>query len=349
MLRLMIQALKVAAILVLTLAVVFTTQRALSHYLNQANEDTGEMVTFSIAEEESVDSVASRLQEADLIRSGSYFKLRMRLTNADAKLKAGRFSLRKGMTVNQIIEELTTSEAVGVVNIRFQEGWRSEEYAARLVELGLIGAPEEFLEALQQDTWNYDFLSSRPGGVGLEGYIFPDTYEFRADATPEDIVATLLDTFEMRVPAEERSKAAGLGFNFHQVMTIASIIEREAVVPEERPIIASVYYNRLRENMPLQADPTVQYAIGEQGNWWPPVTPDDLNVESAYNTYRTPSLPPAPICNPSLASIEAALNPAETEYFYFVVKGDGSGAHVFANTYYEHLKNIEDSNNQEST
>src|SRR5690606_19775171 len=130
---------------------------------------------------------------------------------------------------------------------------------------------------------------------------FPDTYEFRADATPEDVIRTLLDTFGSRVSEEERAKAEELGFNFHQVMTIASIVEREAVVAEERPIIASVYYNRLRDGaMSLDADPTVQYGVGEPGAWWPVLTQEHLNRDGPYNTYRRPGLPPGPICNPSL-------------------------------------------------
>ena len=113
-------------------------------------------------------------------------------------------------------------------------------------------------------------------------------------------------------------------------------------MPEERPIIASVFYNRLRENMPLQADPTVQYALGSPENWWPSLdTVSDLaDVDSPYNTYRNAGLPPGPICNPGLAAIEAALSPAQTDYLYFVTRGDGSGAHVFARTYEEHVRNI---------
>jgi len=151
----------------------------------------------------------------------------------------------------------------------------------------------------------------------------------------------MLQDYGTRVPTAEQAKAQALGLNLYQVMTIASIVEREAAVPEERPIIASVYYNRIKQNMPLQADPTVQYAIGKGGDWWPEITPDDLNVQNPYNTYQSPGLPPGPICNPSLASIEAALNPAQTDYLYFVAKGDGSGQHLFAKTYEEQQQNIQ--------
>ncbi len=341
MLRLMIQSLKVAAIVVLTLAILFTAQRALFHYLDTAGASDGQPVTFVVNDSESVSSVADRLEQEGLIRSGTYFKLKMRLSNADSKLKAGRFTLHEGMSVDQVIEALTTSEAVQTVTIRFQEGWRTEQYAEALVQAGLIQTTDQFMTAVQDGTWNFDFLASRPSETSLEGFLFPDTYQFRADAAPEDIINTMLQDFQTRVPAAEQAKAQAMGLNLYQVMTIASIVEREAAVPEERPIIASVYYNRIKQTMPLQADPTVQYAIGKSGDWWPEITPNDLNVQNPFNTYQSPGLPPGPICNPSLASIEAALNPATTGYLYFVAKGDGSGQHLFAKTYEEQQQNIQ--------
>lgn len=345
----MIQALKVAAIFVLAAAIIVTAQRVLFHYLDVASANApNESITFVVQDNESVDSVADRLQEANLIRSATYFKLKMRLSNSDSKLKAGRFELREGMSVNEIIQALTTSEEVKVVQIRFQEGWRAEQYAEKLVEAGLISTPDPFMEAIQKDDWTYSFLDSRPGDASLEGYLFPDTYEFRADASPEDVIDTLLQTFDAKVPPDLRDRAQALGYNFHQVMIIASIIEREAAVAEERQIISSVFYNRLREGMPLQADPTVQYPLGEPGNWWPTVTdPNNQAAQSPYNTYTHPELPPAPICNPSLASIHAALEPAETDFLYFVAKHDGTGEHVFSRTLQEHEENIRQHSSQQ--
>ncbi len=342
MLKLMVQSLKIGAILVLAAVIVVTTQRTLARYLAAANADVGQPVTFVVEPDESVDSIAARLHEQGLIRSTTYFKLRMRLSNADTRIQTGRFVLYTGMSVNQIIQTLTSSEPIEVVRVRFQEGWRLEEYAEQLVQAGLISSPEEFIDAAQGEAWRttYDFLRDLPPGASLEGYLFPDTYEFRVDATPKEIIRTMLDNFDRRVSPALRARAAERGLNFHQVLTIASIVEREAAIPEERPIIASVFYNRLGQNMPLQADPTVQYMLGQPGRWWPALTPDDLLRPGLYNTYQHPGVPPGPICNPSLASIEAALEPAETNYLYFVVKGDGSGGHVFAATYEEHLRNI---------
>jgi UPF0755 protein len=337
----MIQTLKVSAIFVLAIVIIFTGQRAFSHYMDQSTtEDNDETVRFTVFEGESVESVAQRLEEEEFIRSGFYFRMRMRLGGADSQLIAGQFNLKRSMTVNEVIDALTSSAVAGVIDVRFQEGWRSEQYAEKLVEVGLIETPEEFMEAIANGQWNYESLATRPSGAQLEGYLFPDTYQFRSDATPEDVIHTLLETFELRVTSEMRQRASELGYNFHNVMVIASIIEREAVVAEERPLIASVFYNRLREGMPLQADPTVQYAIGEPGNWWPPLQPADLNTAHSHNTYQRPGIPPWPIANPGLASIQAALEPADTNFLFFVVTNDGTGSHAFAETYEEHQENI---------
>lgn len=338
----MIQTLKVSAILVLAVAIVFTSQRALSHYLDQAeSEEDAATVEFEVHEEETTDSVAQRLEEAGVIRAGWYFQMRMRLGSSDAQLKSGQFELREGMAVSEVVDELTTTGPAGTVTVRFQEGWRTEQYAEHLDEVGLIETPDVFTNAISQNQWDYDFLSTRPSEAELEGYLFPDTYEFRSDATPEEMINTMLENFESRVPPELQDRADELGYNFHNVITIASIIEREAVIQDERPAIASVLYNRLDETMPLQADPTVQYIVGDSENWWPEVSQEDIDRMSAHNTYQRPGIPPWPICNPSLASIQAALEPDDTDYLYFVATGDGSGAHRFAETYEEHEDNIE--------
>ncbi len=344
MLRVMVQVLKLAAVLVLAAIIVLTAQRALVSQLEAATGSVGEPVVFEVQPDESVDSIAERLEEAGLIRSATYFKLRVRLSNADTRIRAGRFTLYTGMSVNQIIATLTTTPGVQTVQVRFLEGWRAEQYAEELVRAGILADPKEFLDVLVASRWQarYPFLADLLPNQTIEGFLFPDTYEFRIDATPEEIVQTLLDNFDRRVPASMRAEAERLGRPFYQVLIIASIVEREAAVPEERPIIASVFYNRLRENMLLQADPTVQYALGTEGDWWPSLEDvrDLAAVDSPYNTYRNPGLPPTPICNPGLAAIRAALSPADTDYLYFVTRGDGSGAHVFARTYEEHVQNI---------
>ena len=332
----------IASIAILAIAIVFVTQRILTNYLNSARDEEGQVVEFVVEQDESVNSIATRLHEAGLIRSPSYFRFIVGFSGDDKDIVAGEHELSTNMTASQIIDALTSEDAGSIQEqtVQFIEGWRTEQFADALLEAGLIESTEEFMSATQLPSWNseFDFLHTRPSGVGLEGYLFPDTYSFRIDSTPEDIIRILLTTFGERLPQELRAGAPGVGLTLHQTITLASIIEREAAVEDERPIIASVYTNRLLANMPLQADPTVQYEHGVPGDWWPVITPDDLRRDGRYNTYLNPSLPPGPICNPGLAAIEAALNPADTDYLYFVATGDGS--HAFATTFEEHERNV---------
>lgn len=336
------QVIAVSSIIVIALAIVFVVQRIITNYLNSARDEVGQPVSFVIEPSESVDSIAQRLEDEGLIRSTTYFRLRVQFSGQDNDIVAGTHALNTGMTTSQIIDTITSQENILVpeTTVTFLEGWRIEQYAEALIEAGLLESPEEFIEAANDPGWNdeFSFLHSRPSGAGLEGYLFPDTYRFRTDATPHDIIRTLLATFDERVNAELRASAEGLGMTIHQAMTLASIVEREAAVPSERPLIAAVYYNRYLIGMPLQADPTVQYALGTPDDWWPVIDGDDLNAASAYNTYNGPGLPPGPICNPGLASLQAAFSPTETTFLYFVARGDGT--HAFAETPEEHQENV---------
>jgi UPF0755 protein len=204
---------------------------------------------------------------------------------------------------------------------------------------------QAFLEAIQ-GSYDFAFLRNKPAGANLEGYLFPDTYFFGRTTTVEDAVKQMLENFDRKFSEELRQEAANLGLGVHTVLTLASIVEREAQVPEERPIIAGVFLRRLRLGIPLEADPTVQYAVGSDpesvakyGYWKKELTQADLEVDSPYNTYRRMGLPPGPIANPGLDSIVAVVRPAETNYLYFVAKPDGS--HAFAETLEEHLRNVE--------
>lgn len=347
MLRLTLQSLKIAAIATVALLTIFIGRGLFTYYFDRAASGDANPVLFTIEQDETTDSVGERLRDLGLIRSTTYFKAKVRLRGTDSQLKAGSYTLYAGMSVDEILDTITvvsggrgTPVAAGYVQFRTQEGWRTEQIAQLLLDQGLIKDKEEFYAALNDPDFNrYEFLSSRPSWATLEGFLFPDTYRVPENTPPKDVINQMLQDFNLRVPPDMRQNLPP-GFNFYQVMTVASIVEREAAVDEERAIIASVYYNRLRQTppLPLQADPTAQYAIGHEGNWWPELKPDDLKNQSRYNTYLHPGLPPGPICNPSLKSIEAAINPAQTDYLYFVAKGDGT--HAFARTYDEHLANI---------
>lgn len=337
------QAAVIACIVLLAVSILFISQRALMHLLENSRASDPVEVTFVIEQDETVNSIAARLHEEKLIRSPSYFRVVLGFTGADKDIFAGEHLLTSAMTTTEIIDVITSEDAgsIQAVTIVFIEGWRTEQFAETLLAAELIESTEEFMAATHLPRWNneFDFLHTRPSGVGLEGYLFPDTYSFRVDSSPEDIIQTLLSTFNNKVTPELRAQAAENGMTLHQAITLASIIEREAAVAEERGVIASVYTNRLAISIPLQADPTVQYQNGVPGDWWPVLTGQDLQRDGRYNTYLNPSLPPGPICNPGLASIEAALDPDETDYLFFVATGDGS--HAFAVTFEEHQANID--------
>lgn len=229
-------------------------------------------------------------------------------------------------------------------------GWRLEQLAEYLAQAGIMDG-NEFLRAARAGTMvDHPLLADRPPGHSYEGYLFPGAYSLPNQPTPQDLIARMLGQMGQELPSNAFDLARQQGLTFHQVLTLASIVERETKLDGERPLVASVYLNRLRASRDfpyLQADPTVQYAMGYQpraDQWWKtPVTLDEYKqVNSPYNTYLYPGLPPGPIDSPSLASILAVLQPAETNYHFFVCGQPGceGGQHVFAATYEEHLQNV---------
>jgi len=301
-------------------------------------------VVFTINPGETAATIAPRLQREGLVADSQLFLYAVRYRGVDAQLEAGEYELRPNMTVDEIIDNLQHGR-LREVTVTIPEGKRAEEVAVLFEDAGAVDR-ESFLAVVRSGSEAYDFLSDRPADApsSVEGYLFPETYRIPVDYDADQIVDLLLFTFGERFTPEMRQAAADRGMTVHQVVTLASIVEKEAVVAEERPIIASVYLNRLEQGMYLQSDPTVQYALGYQedtGQWWkiPMSLEEDVQVDSPYNTYMYPDLPPGPICSPGLASIQAVLDPAETPYLFFFSKFDGS--HAFAETYEEHLQNQE--------
>ena len=220
-------------------------------------------------------------------------------------------------------------------------GMRVEEIAeAYAAESGVEGGYEAFMAAVDAvDVSEFPFLRDHPDGVALEGYFFPDRYAFVTD-DPAYNIRLLLNNFDQQFTSEMRARAEAMNLSIRDVITFASLVERETRVPDERPIIAEVYLSRYQQGWRLDADPTVQYVIGVRGDWWPQLSGDDLFIDSPYNTYQTDGLPPGPIANPGFASIQAVLFPAETGYRYFIPKAE-TGEHIFARTQSEHQANIE--------
>jgi UPF0755 protein len=278
------------------------------------------------------------------------FKTRLKLRGDESKIKAGRFMLTTGMEIDPLIDTLISS--AGDAGIRFQviEGRRLEEIASELGAENVL-SETRFLELTTKPEgaaiFQSDFLaqSGRPGDQGLEGYLFPDTYniDWKEGDNSEPVIRAMLNNMGAKFTPEMRQAVADKGRTIHHVLTIASLVQREGVVPEELPRIASVFWNRIANDMRLDADPTTQYALGKAGDWWPNlrdlgISPPD--VDHPYNTYYNYGFPPGPICNPGELAIRAAVYPEESPYLYFYAPSDGSGAHLFAETLEEHNRNI---------
>lgn len=306
-----------------------------------ASADSG-VVTFTVHPGESASEIAARLEEAGLVRSASNLQLLARLRGVQSKLRSGKFSLSPSMTPTSILDILTDGELSGTVTIL--PGSRAAEIADQLSARGIVNR-DEFLALVSEGEFANDFLLDRPQGASLEGYLAPGTYQFAKDTPPSEVIQQMLDRFGEEYTPQMREKTAERGYTVHQLVTLASIVEREIVRPEERPIVAGVYINRLNLGMKLQADPTVQYAIAGQdpkqsaaGYWKPNLSDTDLDYNSPYNTYRYDGFPPGPICNPGAASMAAVLDPTKSDYLYFVAKPDGT--HAFAKTLDEHNANV---------
>ncbi len=301
----------------------------------------GESLEVEITPGQSASAVFADLEAAGVVADPILLRAYMRYLGLDRTIEAGAYTLRGDMTLRQIAETLQSARPPAVV-LTIPEGWRREEIAGALADSGLAVAPEDFLAATESHPTTYTFAALLPDPATVEGFLFPDTYHLDPDATASDIMLTMLDNFEARVGPDLRAAFESHGLNLVEAVTLASIVEREAVHPDERPLIASVFFNRLAAGMRLEADPTVQYAVGRQpdGGWWKrSLTLDDLALDSPYNTYVYPGLPPGPIANPGLASLQAVAAPADSPFFYFRTVCDSSGRHVFAETFEEHLAN----------
>lgn len=275
------------------------------------------------------------LQEQGVIRSALAFRLVSRLHGGDGRLKAGVYLLGPGMAPTEVLAKLVRGEEV-MRTFTVPEGLTVEEIARLLASKG-FGSREDLLAAFSDARLAADFLPQDRGALRypLEGYLLPETYRVAARATPRDLAAAMVQGFRDLWTPELAARAKALGLSVHEVVTLASIVEEEARRGEERPLIAGVYWNRLRRGIPLQADPTVQYALGKSGQT---VLYRDLEVDSPYNTYRHVGLPPGPIASPGRDAILAVLDPAAVPYLFFVARPDGS--HAFAATLAEHNRNV---------
>lgn len=357
MIRLFVQAVKILSIAVLTIAIAGGSIWFFDYWTERSeSEMEGRPVTIEITDEDDGGTVAEKLTDAELINYGFYFEQRLRFGGGE--LQPGVYTLRVGMSVPEILDSITVpdeggddeeavaqSDTQAPFQVTFIEGQRIEQNAVVVEQAGLENGAAEYVAAAQNaDNFrnNYSFLESVPNGASLEGFLFPSTYNIGAGATATDVIHYQLSTFESQLAGEMQAQADALGMTLYEVVTLASIVEREAAIPEERPIIAAVYLNRIDEGMVLNADPTNQYGVGTPDEWWPRLdtTLLEQSKTTPYDTYEQQGLPPGPIANPGFAALQAVLEPADVTYLYFVTTGDESGAHVFANTLEEHNVNI---------
>ena len=289
----------------------------------------------TIAPGTSVTGILQTLQKEGIIADANAARFYLIYFMGDPALQAGDYSFRGPLSTPQVLKKLSRGQVV-TESVTLVEGLTLEEIAAQLEQAGL-GERETFLDLMRSPELIADLDPEAPD---LEGYLFPETYSFARHTDEQTVVATLVKTFRQRW---EKEVAPLLGshpkHSLREIVTLASIVEKEAQVPSERPLIAGVYANRVRQGIGLRADPTVIYALKRLGQWNGNIRRSDLQLDSPYNTYRYAGLPPGPICSPGLASLRAAADPANVPYIYFVSRNDGT--HVFATTLQEHNRNVE--------
>lgn len=297
-------------------------------------DPNGKPVDFVVRRGATASQIAADLLKAKLITSALAFKFVLYESGAENALQSGTYKVSPALSPRDL--SLLFQKAPGdQVALRIIEGWRLTEVAVAVNRAFPKIDAKDFVAAAVVGTRNNFSVAGLDPKTPLEGYLFPDTYFLRPDATAEQIVNVLLDTFEQKAGSTLRTAAAARGVPIYDLVKLASIVEREARDRKESPLIAGVYQHRLDISMKLDADPTIQYAKGS----WDELSLDDLKLVSPYNTYLNPGLPPTPICNPGLAALQAAAQPEKTDFLFFVAKGDGTGDHAFAKTIEEQEAN----------
>ena len=313
--------------------------------------DQTAVTPFEIAPGQGAGQVADNLIAAGLLEDKELFLNYLRYYGYDSQLEAGQYRVPPGLNTAELGRLLLRAYAPEVT-ITLIEGWRMEEMARSLaITRPAQIDPDEFLAIVRRqrpfDLSPYDFLASLPAEATLEGFLFPDTYRVPIEADAAYLVAEMLANFGRQVTPAMRQAYGTHGLTLHEAVTLASIVQREAVLADERPLIAGVFLNRLAINMMLQADPTVQYAVGywaEGDSWWKnPLWVADLRYDSPYNTYVYTGLPPSPIANPGLGALAGVAFPTPSDYFFFVANcgAQKDGSHQFSVTYDEHLAKVE--------
>ncbi len=301
-----------------------------------------QITRFTINEGEGVNQISYHLKQQGVIRSSFVFETYVYLKGIEGNFKASNYILPHVINIKRLTEILTTGQTDEEWKLTIPEGWTINDIAFKLESLGKFQAEELFdatgfnqpKNKIGFDISDYDFLTDLPKGANLEGYLFPDTYHYFAYATIDDVVRKMLNNFNKKLTPQMRHDIKQQGKTIFDIITLASIIEREVKTDQDRPIVAGIFWHRLAIGMPLQADSTINYITHKKT---PAVSSADLELDSLYNTYKHRGLPPGPISNPGIESIKAAIYPKTTNYLYFLT--DNNGRVYYAKTFEQHIEN----------
>ena len=302
--------------------------------MQRSDRDAKENIYMTVKSGTTASEISERLTQLGVIDSRFRFWWLMKLQGDAGKFKTGTYAFKPHMDEQAVLDKLVAGDTT-IVKFTIPEGFGVKEIAKRLADEGLVDE-QDFLEKAKTYA-PYDYMKKLPNErYAAEGYLFPDTYEIQSDVTPELIMKMMTQDFDSRLTPAMRQQAASMGLSIHDLVTLASLVEKEARYDEDRPIIAQVFLKRLQMGMPLQSDTTLQYLMaGPKEN----VSIADTKIDSPYNTYQHEGLPPGPIASPGMKAINAVLHPAATDYLYFVADHDGHNH--YAKTYEEHLAIVE--------
>jgi len=308
--------------------------------LNPVKIESG--TTFTITKGEGVNQISYNLKQAGIIRNMFAFETYAYLKDVERKFIAGEYNLPAVVNIKRLTEILTSGQPADEWKLMIIEGWTINDIAFKLESLGLFQAEELFAATgfnqpnnkFSFDISNYKFLDDLPPHSNLEGYLFPDTYHYFSYATIDDILRKMLNNFDKKLTPALRAEIKTQGKSIYEIITMASIIEHEVMSDQDRAIVSGIFWKRLDAGMALQADSTINYITGKKT---PAVSQEDLKINSPYNTYMYPGLPPGPISNPGLASIKAAIYPEESDYWFFLTDEDGRV--YYAKDFNGHVRN----------
>ncbi len=316
-------------LLILSFVIICLLSISFFIYINLFSINIGSSSTFEIREGQKVSDILNELKDKNLIKDKYVMLGYLKFTGKGSKLKAGFYSMTKTNTPVGVIDILISGKTT-MKKITIIEGWTNNQIKDYLVKEGVV-QESEFDKALARK-WDYDFLRQTKD---LEGYLYPDTYYVPYNVTSDNLIKIILDNFNKKLNKDLKESIKEQNKNLSEIIILASIIEKEVPYEKDRAIIAGIFYNRLLIGMPLQSDATINYITGSNN---PAPTFDETRTVSPYNTYLNKGLPPAPISNPSISAIKAAIYPEKTEYFFYLNRQD-TGETIFSVTYEEHLRN----------